>query len=111
MGTMYWDICPIIPQDAIRRKHYSHLFDKKYLPEGVAVAIFIVYTVFILLPNERVVRILTEANVNIEYTYAFVAHSKDNAYVIVRVDSNEKAISVLTKNEVTLLNEKELYNM
>jgi len=58
-----------------------------------------------------VVRILTEANVNIEYTYAFVAHSKDNAYVIVRVDSNEKAISVLTKNEVTLLNEKELYNM
>ena len=55
MGTIYWDICPIIPQDAIRRKLFSHLFDKKYLPEGVAIAIFIIYTVCILLPNERIV--------------------------------------------------------
>jgi len=58
-----------------------------------------------------VVRTLSEGNVNIEYTYAFVAHSRDNAYVIIRVDNNDEAINVLTKNDVTLLTEKELYGM
>jgi len=58
-----------------------------------------------------VVRILSDAGVNIEYTYAFVAHSKDKAYVILRVDQNEPAINVLTKNEVQLLTATELYSM
>jgi len=58
-----------------------------------------------------VVRLLSEGNVNIEYTYAFVAHSRDHAYVILRVDNNEEAINILTKNDVTLLTEKELYSM
>ena len=58
-----------------------------------------------------VVRLLSEANVNIEYTYAFVAHSRDHAYVILRVDNNDEAIKVLTKNDITLLTEKELYSM
>jgi len=58
-----------------------------------------------------VVRLLSEAKVNIEYTYAFVAHSRDHAYVILRVDNNNEAVDVLNKNEVTLLTEKELYSM
>jgi len=58
-----------------------------------------------------VVRILSEAGVNIEYTYAFVAHSKDKAYVILRVDDNGTAVEVLNKNEITLLTANELYNM
>jgi len=58
-----------------------------------------------------VVRLLSEANVNIEYTYAFVAHSRDHAYVILRVDNNDEAVSILTKNGVTMLTEKELYSM
>jgi len=58
-----------------------------------------------------VVRLLAEADVNIEYTYAFVAHSKDNAYVILRVDDNDAAIKVLTKSDVKLLTAKEMYSM
>jgi len=58
-----------------------------------------------------VVRILSDADVNIEYTYAFVAHSKDNAYVILRVDNNDTAVKALTSNGVTLLSSKELYSM
>lgn len=58
-----------------------------------------------------VVRKLSEAGVNIEYTYAFVAHSKDNAYVILRVDNNETAAEILSKNDITLLTAKELYSM
>ena len=58
-----------------------------------------------------VVRILSDAGVSIEYTYAFVAHSRDNAYVILRVDDNAAAIKVLAENNVTLLTSKEMYNM
>jgi len=58
-----------------------------------------------------VVRILSDNGVNIEYTYAFVAHSRDNAYVILRVDNNDKAIQVLTVNDVKILTSKELYSM
>ena len=58
-----------------------------------------------------VMRILAEAGVDIEYTYAFVAHSKDNAYVILRVDNNETAVKILSKSGVTLLTEKEMYGM
>ena len=58
-----------------------------------------------------VIRMLSEAGVNIEYTYAFVAHSSDNAYVILRVDNNDAAVNILTKCGVTLLTEKEMYGM
>ena len=58
-----------------------------------------------------VVRTLAEANVNIEYTYAFVAHSHDKAYVILRVDNNDAAVKVLTETGITLLSSKELYGM
>ena len=58
-----------------------------------------------------VVRQLSDAGVDIEYTYAFVGHSKDHAYVIIRVDNNDAAIEILTKSGVTLLTEKELYAM
>jgi len=58
-----------------------------------------------------IVKILSEAGVNIEYTYAFVAHSRDNAYVILRVDNNEAAEKILTSNDIKLLSSKELYGM
>jgi len=58
-----------------------------------------------------VVRTLAEADVNIEYTYAFVAHSRDKAYVILRVDNNEAAAKVLAENSISLLTNEEMYSM
>jgi len=58
-----------------------------------------------------VVRTLSEAGIDIEYTYAFVAHSNDNAYVILRVGDNDAAVDVLNKSGITLLTAKELYTM
>jgi len=58
-----------------------------------------------------VVRTLADAGINIEYTYAFVAHSKDKAYVILRVDNNEVAAKTLTASGITLLTAKEMYGM
>jgi len=58
-----------------------------------------------------VLRILANAGVDVEYTYAFVAHSRDNAYVILRVDDNVAAVEVLKSNGVTLLTAGEVYGM
>jgi len=56
-------------------------------------------------------RILADAGIDVEYTYAFVAHSHDNAYVILRVNDNNAAIKALTENGVTLLSAEKAYGM
>ena len=58
-----------------------------------------------------VLRILADAGTDVEYTYAFVAHDSDNAYVILRVDDDEVAINALIENGVTLLSAEEVYGM
>ena len=50
-----------------------------------------------------VMRLLADAGINVEYTYAFVAHDRGKAYVILRVNDNDVAIKVLTGNGVKLL--------
>jgi len=58
-----------------------------------------------------VLRILADAGVDVEYTYAFVAHSRDRAYVILRVNDNTAAIEALTACGVPLLTTEEMYGM
>ena len=58
-----------------------------------------------------VLRILAGAGVDVEYTYAFVAHSRNNAYVILRVNDNETAIKVLVDNDISILTAQQLYGM
>jgi len=58
-----------------------------------------------------VLRILADSGVNVEYTYAFVAHSRDRAYVILRVTDNDAAIRVLAANGLSMLSAEEMYGM
>ena len=50
-----------------------------------------------------VMRILADSNIDVEYTYAFVSHEKDRAYVILRVADNDVASRVLEAGGVPLL--------
>ncbi|SHH53512.1 ACT domain protein [Sporobacter termitidis DSM 10068] len=59
----------------------------------------------------KILRLLSDAGISIEYVYAFITHEKGGAYVIVRVEDNDKAIGVLTKSGVRLLSSGELYDM
>lgn len=54
---------------------------------------------------------LTQAGINVEYMYAFVAQSGDKAIMIFRFDQLEEAISVLEKNNVTVISGSKLYTM
>lgn len=59
----------------------------------------------------RILEVLFKANVNVEYMYAFVQQSGDNAVIIFRFDDLEQAVKILTENGVTVIEGKKLYSM
>lgn len=54
---------------------------------------------------------LNDANIGVEYMYAFIGTTHKKAYVILRVEQNEKAIEVLIKAGVDLLKSESVYNI
>ncbi len=54
--------------------------------------------------------ILSENGINIEYMYAFVTASKQNAYVVLRVMDSDMAIDILTKNNIKLICNSDIKN-
>jgi hypothetical protein len=56
----------------------------------------------------RILEVLDGDNVNVEYMYAYVEKSRDNAIVIVRIDDRERALAVLEKNGIRTLGAEEL---
>lgn len=51
---------------------------------------------------------LGDNGINVEYIYAFTASQKGKAYVVLRVEDNEKAIKVLAANHYTPVSQSEL---
>ena len=52
---------------------------------------------------EKILNILGENDINLEYTYAFITRKKGTAYMVFRVQDNDKAIEILSKNHVHLV--------
>ena len=59
----------------------------------------------------NILEILHVANVNVEYMYAFVRQSGDNAVMIFRFDNTDEAIRLLETNGITVINGSKLYAM
>ncbi|MDR1329509.1 MAG: ACT domain-containing protein [Oscillospiraceae bacterium] len=53
----------------------------------------------------KALRVLADAGIEVEYLYAFVAHGKDSAYVIIRVEDNESAAAALEKAGIGIMSE------
>ena len=56
-----------------------------------------------------VLRVLADSGIDVEYTYAFVAHANEKAYVILRVADNNNAIETLNNNNIPLLSREEMF--
>ena len=54
---------------------------------------------------------LADADVGIEYMYAFISRDEGRACVILRVAENDKAIQALQANEVEILTADKIYSM
>lgn len=55
-----------------------------------------------------VLEILRDANVNIEYVYAFTGAAQGSAYVVLRVDELKEAEKILARHEITTLNDEDM---
>jgi hypothetical protein len=67
--------------------------------------------VSVQIPDEKgglasLLRVLTEADISVEYLYAFVASTADAAYVVLRVEDNAKTEALLTEKGFTLLTDE-----
>ncbi len=52
----------------------------------------------------EVLEVLGDAGINVEYMYAFVEKSSDNAVMIFRIEDIENAIRALQKRNIVILN-------
>ena len=57
---------------------------------------------------KRILDILKEVEVNIEYVYAFTGGTQGSAYVVLRVDDVEEAESILERKGVKTLTDDDM---
>ena len=56
----------------------------------------------------RVLRILDDAMINIEYMYDFLAIKEEKVYIIIRVENNAKTIELLEKNGIRCIGDSDI---
>ena len=59
----------------------------------------------------RVVEVLDQENINIEYLYAFFEKTGDNAIVVLKIDDAVRAADTLSKHGIPLLPEDVIQNL
>ena len=59
----------------------------------------------------RILGILQQAEINVEYMYAFVNQSGSNAVMIFRFDNIDSAVNLLEENNVKVINGSEVYTL
>jgi hypothetical protein len=57
-----------------------------------------------------IMEVVSKEGINVEYLYAFVEKSGQNAVIIFRFDNPEKAIEVLLKHQFTVIPGAKLYD-
>ena len=56
----------------------------------------------------KVLRIMTDSGINVEYLYAFITVAGENAYVVLRVEDNEKAAKILSEAGIKIVTQEEI---
>lgn len=55
-----------------------------------------------------ILTLFADNGVNLEYMYAFVTMSKQNAYAVLRVEDNDKAIELLSKKGIQFVSDEDI---
>ena len=59
----------------------------------------------------KAMRVLADNGMDVEYMYAFITREAGRAYVILRVDDNDRAVEIFNNNGVKLVTSEDIYNM
>jgi hypothetical protein len=57
----------------------------------------------------KVLRILADEKVNVEYSYAFITRRQGKAYVILRVENNEIALGILKREKIITAEDENIF--
>ncbi len=58
----------------------------------------------------EILSVLADADISVEYTYAFMSNIAGKAYMIFRVDDNDKATKVLVDANITVINQDDIFS-
>lgn len=59
----------------------------------------------------KVLQVLTDAKINVEYMYAFLGGKQNSAYMIFRVEDNNAASAALAARGIKTLEQEDIQNM
>ena len=59
----------------------------------------------------NIVAIFEKNNINIEYVYAFVTHSRQDAVIVMRFEDVDSALKVLKENKINVLTNEEVIKL
>ena len=59
----------------------------------------------------HILKLLGDGGVNLEYMYAFLTRKADTAYMVLRVENNEKAIEILSRKGIHTISQEALENL
>ena len=59
----------------------------------------------------KISNILSDANISVEYCYAFISKEDNNAIMVFKVDDNEKVVDILKANGANLVSQEEIANI
>lgn len=54
--------------------------------------------------------VLSDADISVEYTYAFMSNVENKAYMIFRVDNNDKATKALVDANISVINQEDIFS-
>ena len=59
----------------------------------------------------RILDLLTQAGVNVEYMYSMVTQHNNNAVMIFRFENTDNALKLLKENNITVINGDDVYEL
>lgn len=59
----------------------------------------------------KAIRILADNGIGIEYMYAFISREENKAFVILRINEENRALEILQQNGISILTAEQLHNM
>lgn len=57
------------------------------------------------------IRTLADGGMSVEYAYAFITPKVGNAYVILRVEDNDKAVEILNASDIKVITQAQVFDI
>lgn len=91
----------------------NHVEEAKKALTDIGCIVTVTPIIAVMIPDNpgalnEILMLFSENGVNVEYMYAFVTMSKQNAYAVIRVEDNEKAIALLKENNIRPVTEEDI---